>query len=129
MASIKLRQRTFADQDLNWLRADVAEAVQELDAADAPNVVVKQVSGNLSLTGDEDYVLVDMSGALRDVYLLLPQPGAMTRAITVKLTNAGKQKLFIKGSDDGKTLINGASNVQVNDSVKVVATPTAFWTV
>jgi hypothetical protein len=127
--SVKLKNSTFADQDLNRFRSDVAEVVQQLDVADQPNVVVKTVTGNLSLTGTEDYVLVDMSGATRDVYLLLPQPGAMSRAITVKLTKPGKAGLYLKGSDDGRVTINGTAAVLVSDSATVVATPTQFYTV
>jgi hypothetical protein len=126
---VQLKNTVFQDQEVNRLRQDVAQAVSELDQADKPNIVVKAVTGNLTLTGTEDYVLVDMSSALQNVYLLLPQPGAMTRAITVKLTKPGKAGLFLKGSDDGKVTINGAAAVQVTDSAKVVATPTSFYTV
>lgn len=127
--AVELRKTTFQDPEVNKLRSDVDLAVRALDAADAPTVIVKKVTGNLTLTGDEDYVLVDMSAALRDVYLLLPAPGALSRALTVKIVNAGKSKLYLKGSDDGKVLINQSSTCQVTDGVKVVSATTQFYTV
>lgn len=127
--AVELRKTTFQDPEVNRLRSDVDTAVRDLSAADAPTVVVKKVTGNLTLTGDEDYVLVDMSAALRDVYLLLPAPGALERAVTVKIVNSGKSKLYLKGSDNGQVLINSSAVFLISDSVKVVATPTQFYTV
>jgi len=128
--AVELKKTTFKDPEVNRLRADVDDVVRQLDSADAPNVVVKQLTTSSTLSGDEDYVLVDMTGATKDVYLLLPQPGAVSRAITVKLTKGNGKSLFVKGSDAGTVKINnGTEPVKVTDSVKVIATPTQFYTV
>lgn len=128
--AVELRKTTFQDPEVNRLRSDVDLAVRALDTADQPKVSVLQVAKSQTLTGDEDYVLVDMSGAVRDVYLLLPAPGALSRAVTVTNTNPGKAKLFVKASDTGTVKINnGTGPVQVTDSIKVIATPTQFYTV
>lgn len=127
--AVELRKTTFQDPEVNRLRVDVDQAVRDLDSADQPNVVVKQVSGNLTLSGDEDYVLVDMSAAIKDVYLLLPAPSSVSRAITVAVTNPGKFSLYLKGSDNGSVKINQSATAKVVTSAKVVATPTQFYTV
>jgi len=127
---VVLQKRTFQDQELNWLQSDVAEAVASLSQADQPTITVLSVASSKTLTGNEDYVLVDMSSAVKDAYLLLPDPASVTRAITVKLVKAGKTKLFVKASDNGQVLINtSASPVQVQDSLKFIATPTQYYTV
>ena len=127
---VTLQKRTFTDQDLNWLQSDVAQAVQELNEADQPTVTVLPANSSQSLTGNEDYVLVDMSSAIKDAYLLLPAPSTVVRAITVKLVKPGKTKLFVKASDNGTVLINSSKDpVQVLDSLKFIATPTQYYTV
>ena len=126
---VKLKQRRYDEYDLNTLQTDVSQAVEALNQADQPVVTVLQTAKTQALTGSEDYVLVDMSGALQDVYLLLPDPSAMSRALTVKVTAQGKKSLFVKGSDTGTVKVNQASMVQVKDSVTVVATPTQFYTI
>jgi hypothetical protein len=129
-AGVTLQKRTFQDQDLNWLQSDVASAVQELSQQDQPVITVLAASTSAALSGNEDYVLVDMSSAVKDAYLLLPSPAVMVRAVTVKLVKPGKAKLFVKASDNGSVLINtSGSPVQVMDSLKFIATPTQFYTV
>src|SRR5690349_5650203 len=99
--SVTLKQRRYDEYDMNMLQTDVAQAVEALSSADSPVVSVLQSNSGQSLSGSEDYVLVDMSSAINDVYLLLPQPGALIRAVTVKVTAPGKRSLFLKASDAG----------------------------
>jgi hypothetical protein len=129
MASVQLKIQRFNDYDTNVLQTNVQQAVTALSLADQPSVVVAQSNSNLTLNGTEDYVLFDMSGATKDVFVLLPSPGSLTRAVTVKVTEAGKHNLYIKGSDTGSVKINGQNQVRVTDSATVVATPTQFFTV
>lgn len=127
--AVTLRKRTFADSDLNFLSADVAQAISDLSDADKPTVKVVQASQNVVLTGAEDYLLIDMSGAVKDVYVLLPAPASLARAVTIKITKPGKSKLYVKGSDTGSVTINGTAQVQIADAATVVPTPTGYWTV
>lgn len=127
---VTLQKRTFQDQEVNFLQQDVATAVQELSQNDQPTVTVLSSSSSRTLTGAEDYVLVDMSSAVKDAYLLLPSPAVVVRAITVKLVRPGKAKLYVKASDAGTVLIDSSTDpVQVLTSLKFIATPTQFYTV
>jgi hypothetical protein len=128
--AVQLQKRTFTDQDLNWLQSDVAQAVEELSQNDEPIITVLAANTSQTLTGSEDYVLVDMSAAIKDAYLLLPSPATVSRAMTIKVIKPGKCRLFVKASDDGKVLINADKTpVLVADAVKLIATPTQFYTV
>jgi hypothetical protein len=127
--AVKLKQRRYAEYDLNTLQTDVSQAVQELSSADQPVIRVLQSSQDTVLSGSEDYVLVDMASAVKDVYILLPAPVSLERAVTIKVTSPGKQRLYLKGSDTGSVTINGKAQIEVTDSAKVIATPTQFYTV
>jgi hypothetical protein len=129
MATVELKQRRFADADLTMFQTDVEQAVAALSLNDQPTIKVAQVSANITLSGDEDFLLVDMSGAIKDVFVLLPAPGSMTRSVTISITNQGKRSLFVKGSDTGDVTINGQTQIKVTGSTRIVATPTQFFTV
>jgi hypothetical protein len=103
--------------------------VTELSEADQPVTKVVTATGDVVLTGTEDYLLVDMASAIRDVFVLLPSPGAMERPVTISVVAPGKKSLFVKGSDTGSVTINGKAQVQVTTTVKVVPTPTTYYAI
>lgn len=65
---------------------------------------VKSVSGNTSLTGKEDIILVDTS--LSDVTVTLPEASGGAEVTVVKISSL--HKLIVQGS--GSDLINGSSS-------------------
>jgi len=125
----KFQIDNFEDYKLNRIQQKVAAAVQELTAEMKTVIRSIQVKGNVTLTGNEDYVLVDAASAVSDIYILLPAPGTVSRAITVKVTKPGNRAVIVKASDTQGVRINEGNQLTVTDTVTIVATDTQFWTV
>jgi hypothetical protein len=84
-----------------------------LTQAQSPSIQVAQVNANYRMRGTEDVILVDAHAAQSQISIVLPQPQAMTKRLTVHVTLGGTWPVAVKASDF-------PSNVKIGDKNQLV---------
>ena len=85
--AVELKRVSFDDSKLQTFQQYVADAVEELDKQRTTAGVLR-ISSSRKLVGNEDFVLVDSSGITAELFLVLPSPKVLQRALTVKVTRS-----------------------------------------
>ena len=98
---------------LRRIQTNVAKVVDQLTQAQSPSIQVEQVNANYRMRGTEDVILVDAHAAQSQISIVLPQPQAMTKRLTVHVTLGGTWPVAVKASD-----IPG--NVKIGDKNQLV---------
>lgn len=134
---VELKRVALTDELQREFQQNVADAVEQLSTQKAPPAGVLRVTGNKKLVGNEDFVLVDSSGATAEVQIVLPPPQALQREVTVKVTRASSAfGVTVKAVDIPSTqspTVDGAATVSIpvgtTGSIRVVSDGRNFWTV
>lgn len=114
--AVELKRVALPDEVLQTFQQNVADAVDELSKSTPVGVI--RVNASRKLVGNEDYVLVDASGATTELSLVLPSPKQLQRALRVKVTRAGSSAVRIKSVDIPGT---GSPTIDGNVSVAIPA--------
>jgi hypothetical protein len=117
--------------ELGQLQKNIVDAFGLVPAGNAALSVVS-CTGNYSCTGKEDVILVNLTGTTSQVQVLLPNPAALQRQLTVRVTAAGMFPLVVKAMDKpGATKIDGSDSASVSGLgvLRIISGSNQFWTV
>lgn len=135
--AVTLKRTDPSNAEVRALEQNVADAIEELASQPPPALGVLRISASRKLVGNEDVVLVDASTSTTEIFLVLPSPKVLQRALRVKVAKASTAfPVTLKAVDiptTGSPTIDDANTVSIpvgeTGSMTVVSDGKNFSTV